>query len=71
MNPAVGSSKGALNTTPLSSSGLCMATNAAIVPPYKIIPSYHMCMHVYRVLIDTHMHTRLLESIKILEIITI
>ena len=33
MDPAAGRIAGALNTTPLSSSGLCIATNAATVPP--------------------------------------
>jgi len=33
INPAAGNIAGALNTTPLSSSGFCIATNAATVPP--------------------------------------
>ena len=33
MAPAAGRIPGELNTTPLSSSGLCIATNAATVPP--------------------------------------
>ena len=33
MNPTAGNIAGALNTTPLSNSGCCIATNAVTVPP--------------------------------------
>lgn len=47
--PAPGSIAGELKTTPFSSSGLCIATNAATVPPYYHTRDYYyVYMYAYR-----------------------